>query len=617
MQINYYINNILVNRPLNFAELGIELNFDKDDSAQAVSLNEFEFGLGDQTDGQDAANLINAHLNSGDVFIGLPFRIELENESVTQDLYNGYLDASKALFDCDRIIIPSKEVKGIDWINDVFDSKSFAYIFEKENLFTEDDYVNVPYVISSLPNGQEAFLTLLSAFVIVKSIRDEIQSLQEYLRDLILPNPTDPVKIAEEVLKITLRIAYIALLVVALIELLRQIIDLLIQPIKYHSCMSYLKLAQIGAESFGFTFTSSILENEPFVRDYHLPQKFSQIRKNKTSSLLGLQFTNNSYGNESGSIKNTGYFDGTVGDLFRLLKTKYNAKLIITGNKLRLEKRDFNPSATNYILPPVDVTSFRLNFDELKSNYTVSYLRDQNDKNTIQNYEGNITQVITSANSTANQELILLEGLEERLIGTARGTRKTEFTTPEKIARSLFQVVDFIGAQVQAVGNRIKRTASSLGYSIPNPIQYTPLSDSITGRLNMLLLENDWVEVPKSIILDVKANPIQTDVSPDDATYNNSLYLYNKFHFIESFIPSTEKPNANQYKIYEDREVPFCYDDYQLVRGSNFMKDDEGRSGEIISLSWNPENETANITYKINELYATNLEETKITPDGK
>jgi hypothetical protein len=133
----------------------------------------------------------------------------------------------------------------------------------------------------------------------------------------------------------------------------------------------------------------------------------------------------------------------------------------------------------------------------------------------------------------------------------------------------------------------------------------------------MLLLENDWVDVPKSLIIDVKSNASKTDISNDNETFNNSLYLYNNYHFIESFIPSDEKPNANQYKIYEDREIPFCIDDYELVKSSNFIKDDEGRTGEVISLSWNPESETATISYKINEIYARNLEETKITPDGK
>ena len=79
MEINYYIGGLEVEQPLNSAEFGIELNNDKGDvSNQAISLTEFEFGLGSQTVGNDAASLINLHRSNGlssgvGVFEGLPF----------------------------------------------------------------------------------------------------------------------------------------------------------------------------------------------------------------------------------------------------------------------------------------------------------------------------------------------------------------------------------------------------------------------------------------------------------------------------------------------------------------------------------------------------------------
>ena len=132
--------------------------------ACVCSLTEFEFGLGDQLDGGDAAHLINAHLNSGLCFEGLPILIELENNGTTYNLFEGYLDTSKALYDCDRIIIQSVEKKGVDYINEVFDSKSFAYIYEVEGLITDSDFVNIPYVLSELPEGKEAFIASISGW---------------------------------------------------------------------------------------------------------------------------------------------------------------------------------------------------------------------------------------------------------------------------------------------------------------------------------------------------------------------------------------------------------------------------------------------------------------------
>ena len=49
MEVSYFINNKEVHRPLNYAELTIELNYDTDDQfSQAVTLTEFEWGLGSQ-----------------------------------------------------------------------------------------------------------------------------------------------------------------------------------------------------------------------------------------------------------------------------------------------------------------------------------------------------------------------------------------------------------------------------------------------------------------------------------------------------------------------------------------------------------------------------------------
>ena len=141
MRIFYYINNQEVNRPLNWKELSVELNYDKDDvSSQAVSLTEFEWGLGDQTDGNDAARLINAHRTGGltngvGVFEGLPLRIELEIENNSYQLFDGYLNTATALYDCDKVIISAVEKGNIDWLNDVADSVSFEYLYESSTVF--------------------------------------------------------------------------------------------------------------------------------------------------------------------------------------------------------------------------------------------------------------------------------------------------------------------------------------------------------------------------------------------------------------------------------------------------------------------------------------------------
>jgi hypothetical protein len=615
MEVSYFIAGQEVHQPINYPELSIELNYDKDDSLnQAVSLTEFEWGVGSKIDGDDAAKLINDYLNNGNVFEGLPIQVELTNNSTSYIIFDGYLDASKAIYECDKVIVQGVQKKNIDWINEVFDSKSFRYIYEKEGIILDSDFVNVPYVLSSIPNGYDSLLASISLFFVVRTILTEIEGIKR-----------DTVGVGalawEDVAKLVFRVIYIIGLLILLVKLVLEIIDLLIQPIKYHAAMSELKHLQRACESFGFTFKSSILENAPYNKSYIIPEKYN----------MEVGTTNNGnylFGNKNKTTINTGFFNGTVGDLFRILKRKYNAKIIIDGDILRLERRDFPNSSNNYIIPPVDQDAFTLNSDELKSNYVVRFQTDTNDRNTLQDFEGTVTQVTTTP-IAGRTDYTILSGLQEENIDFARASIKDSYTNVELIVRAILQQFDavvntaaFVGNQAIIAVNNAKKGIKKVFKFLtgkkfkddPIPlIKTTDTSGFIDERIGMMLMENDFISIAKNVILEDGTYKVSTD----DALYTNSEYIYNNFHFIESFVPTTSKPNGNQYKIYEVEGVPFCFEDYEKFLTSNFLKDSEGRNGELISLRWDINSQTATINYKISELYTNKLKEEIITPDGR
>ena len=325
-------------------------------------------------------------------------------------------------------------------------------------------------------------------------------------------------------------------------------------------------------------------------------------------------------------------------DFYRLMIEKFNGKLLYEeGNVLRFEREDYTTSAYNYILPPVDQTSFRLNHDELIANYVVSYQTDTNDKNTLQNYYGTETQVITQQISNYNQR-VSIEGLVKRNISLARGTRKNEFTYIENIVRGFLKAISAainaytvllntnilalnIAAQLALAPIRVLTGLLGIPFNVPKIIVpflgYTDLTSKIDERIGMLLMENDFVSVPKDLILSVNnTNNRATNIQTSDKTLNNSLTLYNNYHAINSFLPTEDNPEGKQREIHDVEGVPFCFDDYELVRDSNYMKDDIGRDGEILSLNWNVRKLTASINYKVKQIWTTNLKEDKITLDG-
>ncbi len=247
-----------------------------------------------------------------------------------------------------------------------------------------------------------------------------------------------------------------------------------------------------------------------------------------------------------------------------------------------------------------------------------------------------------------------MSGLERRFIPFARCTRKEGLTIPEKLLEQLATAVDFVANQIVDLWNAfidviddiisiIDSVLGIIGIGLQDVIDFildlledvgittifgkeiildldnlptlswTNLGDSISDRDGMLSMENDFIDIPKIGLFNVSSTPRSTDVSTNDAVRVQSEYLWDNYHFLRSFVQGS----TNQHKLYGLEEVPFCFDDYELLRNNNYLQDDEGRDGELISLRWNPFREVASIDYKINEKYTDNLKQDIITPDGK
>ena len=117
----------------------------------------------------------------------------------------------------------------------------------------------------------------------------------------------------------------------------------------------------------------------------------------------------------------------------------------------------------------------------------------------------------------------------------------------------------------------------------------------------MLLLENDFVNVPKVFIIQEGSIPRKTDV---DETLN-AKYLWDNYHFINSFYPIQGKHNQYIKRTFDN--VPFCFEDYQKVKLDNRILTNFGESALVDSLEWNVYQQSANIKYRVNKLYYNNF----------
>ena len=186
--------------------------------------------------------------------------------------------------------------------------------------------------------------------------------------------------------------------------------------------------------------------------------------------------------------------------------------------------------------------------------------------------------------------------------------------------------------------------------SIPNLFAFTG------DRIGVMQVENDFLNIPHNIILDsvpggveqeeTLAGLIVDELIPyldilsgqslggnffgnrlveDHVAQIGAKNLWDKYHYINSFVPTDiadtdDNPLTpqlhNQWKLYEFDNVPFCYEDYLKVKGNNNITF-AGEIGRIESLEWDVYNQTAKISFRVNELWTANLKVQNNEPIGR
>jgi hypothetical protein len=248
-------------------------------------------------------------------------------------------------------------------------------------------------------------------------------------------------------------IVYATLLIATMIALIIELIDCLIQDIKYHGAMLVIDMLKIISFKMGLNFQSSIWETYPYNQIAYLPEKYNPIEdaNPKGFNVMGVPvngfakrgFTNPGYAfsgthDSTNSKIQKGYFNGLGGDFLRVVKTFMNGKIIIPDqtNNLVMERRDYYPSNTPYKLPDIRQDWNGFNTDELYATIEIKFQNDLNDKNSIDQYLGTIMQATTQQIITDNVLLVNLQGMREINIPASRGIRKDKLSFLEEIGRA-------------------------------------------------------------------------------------------------------------------------------------------------------------------------------------
>lgn len=622
MIARYYINGIEVQRPINHSAIKYRIEFNQEFQTQTLGISELEFGVADLRDTKDAKVILREIVNKGltggvGITEGVPLRIVLDSErGETIDTFNGYINLWDSKFDVGKVTAPIQQSGSVDWFNDQIDSFSFDYL-ESIGLITTANYITIPYCIEKKQNAIEMIVTAVSIFVITDKLTSQIKEFAQLLADT--PNPFTSFSATAKILA---QILYIIVLLIALVGLLISLFENIIQRNKYHYGMKVADMMQIGLAHLGYTFRSSIFQNSIYKDMVMLPEKY-QVGTN-TGILAAIEGLTKDKNKDQ-----KGYYKGTFGDFIRAFKLMFNAKIVIDNGVFYFEKYNFRKSESGITIPELwgDSNKFSFNYNDFKSNIKLAFMVDQQDRHTVKEYAGTSIQVIQKQKAVNNRQMVLTKGYEEKTIPFALGKRKRSLSNTEEVLKVLFEniqpplnaIIDVVNEIISAVNEvisflrKVVKALGTIGIKIKFSQKDIPritrldVANQIKNRVGMLKMESDYVAVPKLIFL--KNGKIANE------QYLNARYLFEEYHTYGLFVAKSDC-QANQFLLKEAKGIPFNFSQFKEVLKNNTIFTERGEKGEIISIELDPENQVADIDYKIIKQYTSNIELQYLEPNG-
>tara|TARA_S200002703_G_scaffold76187_1_gene65819 strand:+ start:3071 stop:4933 length:1863 start_codon:yes stop_codon:yes gene_type:complete len=616
---NHYIQGRKVNPPANWEDIDIEINFQPDDSEVGLSVSTFDWV-------NEEYDIIKSYFDSGltggnGTFEGLPHKIEILQNGTVLNVFDGYIDLTTAQWDQDRVTAESKQRAGIDWLNEVADSFTFEYLYDQGRI-TNADKIFVPYVINSIPDYRDIFIATLSLYTVTTQLKDVSFDVGKGVAQ------TAPlISAISGILELIFRILYTAFLIVSVVKLILDLFNLIIQPVKYAAGMKVNTMLTAACGHLGLNYESPVLQKPPFDKLTIIPNAQNPPPTQTDQKIKGYFLGN--------QIEQTGYYDGTFGDLLRALSIMFNLRVVSSPTKVQLLPKLKSITSASFRLPKYDIQKWRTNADEFISNYTVSFRSDSVDGNTIDQWTGTNYQVqLVPKTPPSDRRLVLMKGLNRVSIPFARAYRKNDLTGLEKtvealmesfspVLNALISVINGVTTVVNGVLDAIRKVIKALktiGIRInfnPEPIskiEKPRIKELIENRIGMLLLEKDMIGVDKICLVDVGSDQTKNKINLNNDTIIRASYLWNNFHHTNSFAPKAD--TAQRYE-YEYENVEMNLSDVTNVLNEGVVYTNTGNLAEVISCSWNSSTQLANFVIREKKIYSNNLQERTDEPTGR
>ena len=547
--------------------------------------------------------------------------------------FDGYVELSShmAKFECDKVIAPCKETGKIDWLNDICRAIDFNFLAKlpvghQGRIIPSTDYKLTPYMVTSIPDYTQAMILAVSEFMMLKELYDTVKTIGQLIDELIGDTSTAVATVGAAsgtliatIAKTVLYVTYLFLIIAAMVNMVKMLIQNVIQTKKYKLTMKYSDMFKRICQYFGLTFSSTILQTGIYKDITWCPAK---------SVIPSLQNPLNIFDrpqDESQNFPNNtnvhGHYDGNCSDFIATACQQFNAEIKIVGNTLYFEERHHWNNQSQWVIPNTSQPGYTFNLpypngtnaDELPSNYLLIYSTDASELNTLHRYKGTSLSCTVSPVSVYNIKRVTHNNGVQVRLPMAMARRKEYLSRLENalnaVINGLFGVVNTV---INLINGLISAINTAINFFGGNPATLGSIptlpTNILNNRIGWMEVSNDTFSMPKSFIGIQQGS--DWAIHPTSESNVGAQMLFSRFH------GKNLATRGNQQLIFRNNTFKFCCDDFQQVLNCNVVFDPTGQKVKITEFSWDIKNETAfDVEYRKYTNFTNNLKET-ILIDG-
>lgn len=527
---------------------------------------------------------IKAWIAAGRIYEGLPFKINVYNNSNTLVAFDGLLDLTDNYEDrfSDEVRVKCNMVKasGSNIFFNQLSAISFAFL-EDQGVFTNSDYSELKYVVEKKINLLDELIIGVVLYMMVKEVIERIKSLPETTANAVAHatgGAIGPIASAVYVVVVVaLDIAYTIALIAVIIKLAKQLFETLLPPLRTHKVLRLKTAMEKVVEHLGYTFNTTITDLDTL---YYLPSN-PQLESESIEDFLTVD-----PGTDKGipRITDPHY---KCANFFELMKKMFNAKFSVINNVVQFhtESAPYWINTASYQIPIVRPNYTTTNASDLNASTVISFAYDLSDEYTVDNYTGTTYEIQTVVQNLPTDSVNLLKGFQDISLDVCLGTRKTELMSLERALVAVASVLDSI---INTFGGNS-----------------TYAAQVVNNKIGVLKQTSNWHSLPKIVMLTGNKLP---------ANYRNvfsAKVLYDNYHSFDSF---TLNNFNGQKELHKDIRIPFGMADFVTLINNSYCTDSNGANAKIMSIKWKVTEDYAIIDYWVRNVFTQNLVETYIEP---